>query len=105
MRKLIDTAYNKAERLLTDNMDILERVSQALLEKETIDAREFEELFLNRPLEEGEFANQYSRTKNYYGTEEILEKSKSSKEVQEGFKQEDREKTEEKEENDFKEEK
>lgn len=45
MRELIDTAYNNAEQLLKDNMDKLHRVAQALLEKETIDGKEFEELF------------------------------------------------------------
>lgn len=46
MRKLIDTAYHKAEKLLNDNMDTLHRIAEALLEKETIDAKEFERLFL-----------------------------------------------------------
>lgn len=46
MRTLIDTAYNRAETLLKENMDKLNRIAEALLEKETIDAKEFEELFL-----------------------------------------------------------
>lgn len=46
MRKLIDVAYHRAEKLISDNMDILERIAQALLEKETIDAKEFEKIFL-----------------------------------------------------------
>ncbi len=46
MRTLIDTAYNKAEELLRNNMDKLHRVAEALLEKETIDGKEFEEIFL-----------------------------------------------------------
>lgn len=46
MRSLIDTAYNKAEQLLEDNIEKLHRVAQALLEKETIDGREFETLFI-----------------------------------------------------------
>lgn len=70
MRELIDTAYNKAETLLKENLEILERVAQALLEKETIDAREFEELFLGRPLKPGEFDSQYSRSKDYYHKED-----------------------------------
>lgn len=45
MRELIDTAYNKAEQLLKDNIEKLHRVAEALLEKETIDGKEFEELF------------------------------------------------------------
>ncbi len=52
MRKLIDTAYNRAEKMLQDNMDTLERIAQALLEQETIDAKEFERLFLGESLED-----------------------------------------------------
>ncbi len=46
MRKLIDTAYHRAEKLITENMDTLHRIAEALLEKETIDAKEFERIFL-----------------------------------------------------------
>lgn len=46
MRELIDTAYHKAEALLKENMETLNRVAEALLEKETIDGKEFEELFI-----------------------------------------------------------
>ena len=46
MRKMIDTAYHRAEQLILDNMEILHRIAQALLEKETIDAKEFERLFI-----------------------------------------------------------
>jgi cell division protease FtsH len=46
MRQLIDTAYNKAEQLLKDNIHKLHKVAETLLEKETIDGKEFEELFV-----------------------------------------------------------
>ena len=45
MRKIIDTAYHRAESLIKSNMEALNRIAEALLEKETIDAREFEALF------------------------------------------------------------
>lgn len=45
MRSLIDKAYSKAEQLLRDNINKLHRVAEALLEKETLDAKEFEEIF------------------------------------------------------------
>ncbi|MFS8541463.1 MAG: ATP-dependent zinc metalloprotease FtsH, partial [Tissierellales bacterium] len=45
MRSLIDKAYNKAEQLLRENIDKLHKVAEALLEKETLDAKEFEEIF------------------------------------------------------------
>ncbi len=46
MRGIIDKAYTEAETLLKENIDKLHKVAEALLEKETLDAREFEELFV-----------------------------------------------------------
>ena len=46
MRSLIDRAYNKSEKLLKENMNVLHRVAQALLEKETLDGEEFERIFV-----------------------------------------------------------
>lgn len=45
MRRIIDNAYHKTETLLSENMEKLHRVAQALLEKETISGKEFETLF------------------------------------------------------------
>ena len=59
MREMIDEAYMKAEKLLKDNIDILHRVSEALLEKETLDASEFEMVFLGKELENTEVSNEY----------------------------------------------
>ncbi len=47
IKGIIDEAYNRCTKMLTDNMDALERVAQSLLEKETIDAKEFEAVFVN----------------------------------------------------------
>lgn len=53
MRRLVHGAYEKAEGLLRDNMDILLKVSDALLEKETLSGKEFEEIFLGQDKEVG----------------------------------------------------
>lgn len=45
MRHIVDEAYQKAEKLLSDNLSKLHAVAQALLEKETITGKEFDELF------------------------------------------------------------
>lgn len=45
IRRFIDEAYIKAERLLTENVDKLHAVAQALLEKEKLEADEFENIF------------------------------------------------------------
>jgi len=47
VRKIIDSAYNKALQLLSDNRHRLDAVAMALLEKEKLEAVEFEEIFEN----------------------------------------------------------
>ena len=42
---LIDNAYLTAQKILAENMDILDKVAKALLEKEKISSEEFEEFF------------------------------------------------------------
>lgn len=45
--RIISEAYNKAKNLLSENLDTLIRVSDVLLEKETIDREEFLRIFNN----------------------------------------------------------
>ena len=47
IKKTIDEAYNKAIDLLSNNLNKLHAVAQALIEKEKLDAKEFEEIFAN----------------------------------------------------------
>ncbi len=47
IRKVIDTAYQKTETLLKENISKLHGVAQALLEREKLDQAEFEEVFVN----------------------------------------------------------
>ncbi len=47
IKKTIDEAYNKAIDLLSNNLNKLHAVAQALMEKEKLDAKEFEEIFAN----------------------------------------------------------
>ena len=47
IKKFIDEAYEKANSLLKDNINKLHAVAQALIEKEKLDANEFEEIFSN----------------------------------------------------------
>jgi cell division protease FtsH len=47
MRTIIDKAYHTAESLLKENINKLHKVAEALLEKETLTAEEFEEIFQN----------------------------------------------------------
>ena len=47
MRDIIDKAYQKSEQLLKENLDKLHLVAEALLEKETLDSKEFEAVFMS----------------------------------------------------------
>ncbi|WP_276317177.1 ATP-dependent zinc metalloprotease FtsH [Anaerosphaera multitolerans] len=55
VENFINTAYENATKLLTENMDRLLRVSDALLEKETISGEEFEKLFVGEEIEKSEY--------------------------------------------------
>jgi len=47
IKKIIDDAYNKAKDVLTENKQKLEDITAALLDKERLEADEFEEIFKN----------------------------------------------------------
>ncbi len=51
MKKIIDGAYEHCETLLSEHMDELERVAQALLKKEKLSGEEFEKVFLGEPID------------------------------------------------------
>ena len=51
IRKIVEERYELAKQLLRENRDMLEAISRELLEKETIDEKEFEEI-MNRVLSE-----------------------------------------------------
>ncbi len=45
VRRLIDECYQKAEKIILDNREVLERTAELLLEKEKIGSEEFEKVF------------------------------------------------------------
>ena len=45
IKKIIQEAYNKAEKLLKENINRLHKVAEALLEKEKLESEEFEAIF------------------------------------------------------------
>jgi cell division protease FtsH len=47
IKRFIDEAYDKANKLLKENTNKLHAVAQALIEKEKLDANEFEDIFIN----------------------------------------------------------
>ena len=46
--KIIDSAYERCTKLISDNKDKLDEIAELLLEKETIDAEEFEAVFTGK---------------------------------------------------------
>lgn len=46
IKRFVDTAHEKCEQLLTEHMDVLTNVAEALLEREKITGEEFEEIFV-----------------------------------------------------------
>ena len=44
-KRIIDTGYNRAKKILSDNVDKLHKVAGILLEKEKINSDEFEAIF------------------------------------------------------------
>ena len=44
-KRIVDTGYNRAKQILSDNIDKLHQVAGILLEKEKIEADEFEAIF------------------------------------------------------------
>lgn len=44
VRKLVDVAYSRAKQVLTENRTILDRLAEMLVEKETVDAEELQDL-------------------------------------------------------------
>jgi len=50
VKRLLDEAVEQARGILTDHRDLLERITQALLERETIDREDLDLLVRNEPL-------------------------------------------------------
>ncbi|KAL8030767.1 hypothetical protein ABFX02_14G307100 [Erythranthe guttata] len=47
VRELVDTAYSRAKQIITTHVDILHKLAQLLIEKETVDGEEFMSLFID----------------------------------------------------------
>ncbi|KAJ0963979.1 hypothetical protein J5N97_029101 [Dioscorea zingiberensis] len=47
VRELVEKAYSRAKQIITTHIDILHRLAQLLIEKETVDGEEFMSLFID----------------------------------------------------------
>jgi cell division protease FtsH len=50
VRRIIDECYSRARQVLTEHKEVLERVAQALLERESLESDELEALVAGQPL-------------------------------------------------------
>jgi len=53
--ELVETAYQRAKKVLVDNRKVLDELAQMLIEQETVDSEEFQELLINRQVEVAEY--------------------------------------------------
>ncbi|AUS99473.1 MULTISPECIES: ATP-dependent zinc metalloprotease FtsH3 [Nostocales] len=56
VRKLVDTAYSRAKEVLVSNRHILDQIAQMLIDKETVDADELQEILANNDVRTAAFA-------------------------------------------------
>ncbi|HIK05122.1 MAG TPA: ATP-dependent zinc metalloprotease FtsH3 [Trichormus sp. M33_DOE_039] len=56
VRKLVDTAYSRAKEVLVSNRHILDQIAQMLIDKETVDADELQEILANNDVKTAAFA-------------------------------------------------
>ncbi|KAH6829918.1 FTSH protease 1 [Perilla frutescens var. hirtella] len=47
VRELVERAYTRATQMITTHIDILHKLAQLLMEKETVDGEEFMSLFID----------------------------------------------------------
>jgi cell division protease FtsH len=56
VRKLVDVAYKRAKEVLLNNKHVLDKLADMLVEKETVDAEELQELLANNDVQTAAFA-------------------------------------------------
>jgi cell division protease FtsH len=56
VRKLVDVAYTRAKEVLVNNRHILDQIAQMLVDKETVDADELQEILGNNDVKTAAFA-------------------------------------------------
>ena len=56
VRDLVDVAYNRAKQVLQDNRNILDKLAAMLIDKETVDAEELQDLLANNDVKTAAFA-------------------------------------------------
>lgn len=71
-RRIIDDCYQKAQNLITENIEILHAIAQTLMEKETLEAQDFADLIARFKTSDEEKDTQDSRGQDNYELKETL---------------------------------
>ena len=53
--ELVDVAYKRATKVLVDNRPVLDELAELLVEQETVDAEELQDLLINRDVRIAEY--------------------------------------------------
>jgi cell division protease FtsH len=69
VKRILDEAHDKARTIITEHRDLLESIAQALLERETLDAKEIDHLNRGQPLPP------LTPPENGDGTEEVVDQA------------------------------
>ncbi len=56
VRQLVDVAYTRAKEVLVHNRQTLDQIAQMLVDKETVDAEELQEILANNDVKTAAFA-------------------------------------------------
>ncbi len=83
IRKIIDSNYNVAYKILEENRDILDAMAKALVEFETIDVGQIDDLMARKPMREPAAVVDSDEASSELGTGEIPPEVKPTKDEQE----------------------
>jgi AFG3 family protein len=81
IRALVESAYDRAVKLLDENRENLEKVAARLLEKEVIFSEDLEEIFGKRPWDEEKRIGENGNGKELEANTELVEDSKEDPEA------------------------
>lgn len=79
IRKIIDTNYSIAYKILADNRDILDAMAEALVEVETIDVGQIDDLMARKPMRKPATVMDSDEVSSELGTGESVPEPKSAK--------------------------
>jgi cell division protease FtsH len=88
--RLVNDAYEKAQKILKENREVLENMAQALLDRETLDGKDVEALINGEPLPpNSQKSHAQTKARSYSETKEALQEEEPRAEDKEAKNSED----------------